>query len=64
MIILGSQKIKGYFHCKVCEKDVSIKHQGALDIQRHSEGETHKSRGATAMRSQSRLMFKSTSDPC
>ena len=29
---------------KVCNKDVSIKHQVALDIQQHSEGKTHQER--------------------
>ena len=32
---------KGHFYYKVCCKDVSIKRQEALDIERHSEGKTH-----------------------
>ena len=43
-------------------KDVSIKHKGALDIVRHSEGKTHKKRDLSAT-SQALLTFKSTTDP-
>lgn len=53
---------KGHFYCKVCHKNVSIKHQGAHDILRHSEGKTHKQRALSA-RFQARLSFKSTTDP-
>ena len=53
---------KGHFYCKVCRKDVSIKHQGALDIERHCEGKTHRQRIVSA-RSQTRLSFKSTAHP-
>ena len=53
---------KGHFYCKVCRKDVSIKHQGALDIERHSEGKIHRQRIVSA-RSQTRLSFKSTAHP-
>jgi len=53
---------KGHFYCKVCRKDVSIKHQGALDIERHSEGKTHRLQIASA-RSQTQLSFKSTAHP-
>ena len=41
---------------------MSIKHQGALDIKRHSEGKIHKQRALSA-RSQARLSFISTKDP-
>ena len=51
-----------HFYCKVCRKDVSISHQGVLDIKRHSEGKMHK-KNATSMRSQSQLNFKSLNDP-
>ena len=53
---------KAHFFCKVCHKDVSIKHQGALDIKRHSEGKIHKQRALSA-RSQARLSFISTKKP-
>ena len=53
---------KGHFYCKVCRKYVSIKHQGALDIQRHSEGKNHKQR-VQSLRSQTKLTFKSTTAP-
>ena len=29
-----------HYFCTVCQKDVSIKHQGALDLQRHSASDT------------------------
>ena len=32
-----STNLKYHFHCKACNKDVSVSHQGVLDIQRHSE---------------------------
>ena len=50
------------FYCKVCRRDVSIAHQGILDIKRHSEGKMHKI-NSTSMRSQSHLNFKSLNDP-
>ena len=53
---------KGHFYCKVCRKDVSIKHQGALVIERHSEGKIHRQQIVSA-RSQTRLSFKSTAHP-
>ena len=57
-----SSSSKCHFHCKVCNKDVSVSHQGALDIQRHAEGKTHKQRMA-ALRTQPQLSFKPSSDP-
>ena len=57
-----STSSKFHFHCKVCNKDVSVSHQGALDIQRHADGKMHKLRMA-ALRTQPKLDFKSTSDP-
>ena len=51
---------KSHFYCKVCRKDVSIKHQGALDIERHSEGKRQR---IVSARSQTQLSFKSTAHP-
>ena len=59
-VMLSSSKC--HFYCKVCRKDMSIKHQGALEIQRDSEGKSHKQRVLSA-RSQTQLSFKSTTDP-
>ena len=53
---------RGHVYCKVCCKDVSIKHQGALDIEWHSESKTHRQCIVSA-RTQTRLHFKSTSHP-
>ena len=53
---------KGRFYCKICRKDVSIKHKGVLDIERNPEGKTHRQRVLSA-RSHSQLSFKSTTDP-
>ena len=49
-----------YFCGTVCQKDVSIKNQGALDIQRHSEGKIHKQKILFA-KGQFKLSFKSAS---
>ena len=43
-----------HYLCTVCQKNVSIKHQGALDIQRHSERKIHKQKILFA-KSQSKL---------
>ena len=59
---VARSNLKSHFYCKVCRKAVSIKHQGALDIERHSEGKTHRQRISSA-RSQTQLSFKSASHP-
>ena len=51
---------RSHFHCKVCNKDVSITHQGAGDIERHAECKSHQQRVKSA-RNQSRLMFTASS---
>ena len=45
--------------CKVCCKDVLIKHQGALDIERHSESKTHRQRIVSTL-TQTQLRFNKT----
>ena len=53
---------KSHFYCKVCCKDVAMKHQGALDIERHSEGKPHQQMIYSA-RFQTWLSFKSITHP-
>lgn len=60
--VIPSTSSKCQFCCKVCDKDVSVSHQGALDIQRHANGKMHEQRTA-ALRTQPKLGFKSSSDP-
>ena len=50
------------FHCKACNKDVSVSHQGILDIQRHAESKMHRLR-ITSLRAQPTLGLWSVSDP-
>ena len=50
------------YFCTVCQKDESIKHQGALDMQRHAEGNIHKQKILFA-KGQFKLSFRSASDP-
>ena len=61
MILLKSLLPTSHFFCKVCNKDVSITHQGARDIERHAEGKMHQQRVKSG-RNQSRLNFGTTSD--
>ena len=56
-----SPSSKCHFRCKVCNKDVCVSHQGALDIQRQADGKLHKLQ--TAALRKPRLGFKPSSDP-
>ena len=42
-----SQLSKYYFYCTICQKDVSIKHQGIKDVARHADGKKHKQQELT-----------------
>ena len=37
----GKQDSIYSFHCSVCQKDVSCRHQGIADIKRHERSTTH-----------------------
>ena len=57
-----STNLNYHFHCKACNKDVSVSHQGVLDIQRHAESKMHRLR-VTSLRAQRTLGFRPVSDP-
>jgi len=53
-VIKGHQDPVYSFHCKVCQKDVSCRHQGIADIRRHEKSKGH-SDNVAAVLSTSRL---------
>ena len=52
--VCPSKSSNYHFHCKACNKDVSVSHQGILDIQRHAESKMHRLR-ITSLRAQPTL---------
>lgn len=50
------------FHCIVCRKSISCKHQGERDIVRHAATTQHQ-KNAKALESTSHIKFVSTTDP-